>query len=99
MADDERPTSGQTARENMLAIMLTAVVLGVFGVFMIVVTGGLLLQLLGVVIAGSAIGWIHYRLWGRTLVEKTAGEREEAELRDKLEGEEWDKGPFGPKND
>jgi hypothetical protein len=85
--------------ENLLAIMLTAIVLGIFGVFMIVATGGLLLQLGGIVLIGTAIGWVHYRLWGRNMVEKTAGEREEAELQSKIEAQEWEKGPFGPRND
>src|SRR5262245_4514674 len=97
MADDDRSTA--SARENMLAIMLTLMTLGGFGVFLIVVTGGLLLQIVGVVIIGAAVGWVHYRLWGRSLVEKTAGEREEAELKEKLDGESWEDGPFGPKND
>jgi len=99
MTDDSQPDSGRRGRENLLAVMLTVIVLGVFGVFMIVVTGGLLLQILGVVLVGVAVGWVHYRLWGRTLVQDTAGEREEAELQAKLEGEEWEQGPLGPRND
>jgi hypothetical protein len=96
MPDDNNTSN---PREDMLAIMLTAIVLGIFGVFMIVVTGGLLLQIIGVVTIGTAIGWVHYRLWGRSLVNRTAGEREEAELMAKLEKDQWEQGPFGPKNE
>ena len=83
----------------LLAIMLSAIVLGIFGVFLIVVTGGLVLQIAGVVIIGAAIGWVHYKLWGRTLVTQTEGEREEAELHAKLEKDQWEQGPYGPRNE
>jgi ABC-type bacteriocin/lantibiotic exporter with double-glycine peptidase domain len=99
MPKDYPPTTGHQPRENLLAFMLSVIVLAVFGVFMIIVTGGLLLQVLGVVLIGVAFGWVHYRLWGRSLVKQTEGEREEAELRAKIEGEEWNNDPFGPKNE
>ena len=99
MPDEFRPSSGHSARENILAIMLSVMVLGAFAVFLIVVTGGLLLQILGIVILGVIVGWVHYRLWGRSLIRNTEGEREEAELRAKLETEPWDDSPFGPRNE
>jgi hypothetical protein len=99
MPDDYPPTPSHRSRENLLAFMLSVIALAFFGVFMIIVTGGLLLQILGIVLIGVAVGWVHYRMWGRSFVKQTEGEREEAELRAKLEGEEWNNDPFGPKNE
>src|SRR6478672_6426942 len=99
MPDENPHRIGHSGRENMLAIMLSMITLAGFGVFLIVVTGGLLLQIAGIVLIGIVVGWFHYRLWGRSLVTQTAGEREEAELRAKLEKDQWEQGPYGPRNE
>jgi hypothetical protein len=90
MHGQQKPDGGM--RENLLAIVLSAMIVGGFVVFMIIATGGLLLQILGAVVVLAVLGWIHFQLWGRTLSEETAGEREEAELRAKIEQKDWDRG-------
>jgi hypothetical protein len=74
-------------REAMLAVML-AVLGGVFA--LVLLTGGFLLYLLLAAAGVAVLGGLHYLLWGRLMSEETAGEREEAELRDRAELQEWD---------
>jgi hypothetical protein len=98
MNDEHMP--GRSSRENVLAIALAVIIGSGFLVFLLIVTGGLLLQILAAIIILGSLGWLHFLLWGRSFKDQTAGEREEAELRDKLETKEWDlPGPRHPRND
>jgi hypothetical protein len=82
MADDN--TSYQRRRESFLTIFLTLFGLAGFLLFLIAVSGGFFFYVLLAVGGIALLGWVHYLLWGRGLSESTAGEREEAELRDQI---------------
>jgi len=57
--------------------------------FLILISGGFFLYVaLGVVLIGLA-GLLHYALWGATMHERTAGEREEERLRQEAEADRW----------
>lgn len=72
-------------RESFLTIFLSLFVLAGFLLFMIAVTGGFFFYCLLAVAGIALFGSLHYFLWGKMLMESTAGEREEAELREQLE--------------
>jgi hypothetical protein len=76
-------------REGLLTIMLTGVAVGGFLLFMILVTGGFFFYVLLGVGVIAALGFINYLLWGRSMMQATAGEREEAELKAREELEPW----------
>jgi hypothetical protein len=73
------PTS--SARQTIVTTFLTAMVAAFLLLLLIVVTWGYLLSLVGVVCAMVAFGALHYFMWGRLLLEQTAGESEEEQLR------------------
>jgi hypothetical protein len=76
---------GPSARSNFLPVMLTAM-LAMFGLLvLIVLTSGFVLYVGGWVLAFIALGSVHYLLWGRAFEQQTAGEREEAEWRERVE--------------
>jgi len=75
-------------RESMLTIILVTVFgAGVF-FFLNFVSLGIFSYVIGIVAAIAIVGTFHYVLWGFALTEETAGEREEAELKARLEMEE-----------
>src|SRR5205807_2481 len=77
-------------RETFLTVFLGGIFLvGLLAVFTIL-TGGFLLYVLLVVAAAGLVGGLHYLLWGRARVERTAGEREELEAQERAaQGDEW----------
>lgn len=70
-----RPRTG-TSREGFLAIMLTTIVGGAFGIFLILATGGFLAWLPVIACGMALFGYCHYWLWGRSFVETLRRERE-----------------------
>jgi hypothetical protein len=86
MAEDN--TSQQKRRESFLTIFLTFFGLAGFLLFMIAVSGGFFFYVLLAVGGIALFGWFHYLLWGRGLSVSTAGEREEAELREQMPPED-----------
>jgi hypothetical protein len=80
----------QRRRQTLLTVFLAGFLLiGLLVVFTIL-TGGFLLYVLLVLAVGGGIAALHYFLWGRAYLEKTAGEREELEAQDRAGDEgEW----------
>jgi hypothetical protein len=87
---DSEHDSSQDTRATILVVAV-AVLFGIPCIgFLGVITDGLIVVVpIGLVLIG-AIAFIHYVFWGRSMAQSTAGEREEVELREKLEAEEWD---------
>ncbi len=78
-------------RSTMLTVFLVAI-LGVFILgFMILITGGFFLYVTLVVGVIALMGWAHYLVWGKLLTERTAGEREEHQLLERMREQELDK--------
>jgi amino acid transporter len=75
-------------RESMLTIILVTVFGGATFFFLNFVSLGIFSYVIGIVAAIAVVGTFHYVLWGFSLTEETAGEREEAELKARLEMEE-----------
>jgi hypothetical protein len=70
----------------MLSLLVVSGVVGA----LFVICGGYSVYVLAVVGGLAAFGFLHYLLWGHSFSEAAAEEREEAELRDRLE---LDEGP------
>jgi hypothetical protein len=77
---DEGP-SGATMLPLMLAVFLTLF----FLLVLVLLTGGFILYIGLCVLGLTGLGALHYLLWGRAFEEATAGEREEAELLERVE--------------
>jgi hypothetical protein len=86
---DRDPAQQTRRRETLLTIFFAVLAGGGFLLFLVLVTGGFFLYPLLVGGGIAAVGGLHYLLWGRGLTEQTAGEREEAEFRARMEAEPW----------
>jgi hypothetical protein len=90
MDNDERIERYQRRRESILTIVFAT--LGGLGIVvaLTIITWGLFLYVLLVVggIAGLAV--LNYFLWGRGMMQSTAGEREEEQLRANMERQPWE---------
>ena len=90
---DRQPEPQSSARDAYRAIVIT-LVLGVPSfLFLTILTGGWILSLTFGALGLAILGGLHYLLWGRSLSRQTEGEREEAEIREQMETEEWDMPP------
>jgi hypothetical protein len=79
-------------RETFLTILLAVVLGGAFFFFLNLISFGIFYSVLAVVFGITAIGYFHYVLWGYSFSQDVAGEREEQELRERMEAERQDHG-------
>lgn len=86
---DPQPRSKK--RETFLTLTLVAVLGSTIAFFLNLVSMGIFAYVLVAVLAFTAIGFLHYVLWGYALSQETAGEREELRVRDELEQEQADR--------
>jgi len=77
-----------TGRATFLAIVLTVFFGSGVVVFLIVLTGGFILDVIVIIGALVLLGMLHYFLWGKRFDRAVEGEREELELQ--REAEEYD---------
>lgn len=77
-------------RESVLVVGFTVSALLAVVFFVMLLTGPLFLYVLLTLAFLAGLIGLNYLLWGRALEEETAGEREEAELREQMEAPEWD---------
>ena len=87
---NENPQSSSLA--TFLGILLA--LLGGAGlvVFAMVILSPFMAQVLGAVVIAALMvgfGYLHYWLWGRSMSQQVAGEREEEELRAQAEADDW----------
>jgi hypothetical protein len=76
-------------RSSMLTIGLTFFLAAGILLFLILVSGGFFLYVsIGVIII-FLVGYLHYTLWGKNMMQNTAGEREEAQLQQERESDPW----------
>jgi hypothetical protein len=76
-------------RSSLLTVMLTIIGGTLFLVVLFISCGGLIVYV-GAVVGGIAvIGLIHYLLWGHSLTEAVAQEREQEEAADPLGDDDW----------
>ena len=90
MDNDERIERIQRRRESVLTILFAAG--GGVGVllFLTMITWGLFLYVLLVVGGIVGLGVLNYLLWGRGMMDATAGEREEEQVRASMEQPPWE---------
>jgi len=72
-------------RENLLTVVLVILLGGSFVFFLDMVTLGIIRFVVATVIGITLLGYLHYVLWGYSLSQQVAGEREEEEIRQRLE--------------
>ncbi len=85
----EFPEDTASTRQTCLSVMLAGMI-GAFLLFLLIlITGGAIFYVLPVLIGLGLFSWLHYLWWGKTMNEETAGEREEAELREQAEKAGW----------
>jgi hypothetical protein len=77
-----------SARQTIVITFLTSMAAAFFLLVLIVVTWGYLIFLVAIVGAMVVFGGLHYLMWGRLLVEQTAGESEEERLRQRALAED-----------
>ena len=76
-------------RSSLLTVMLTIIGGSLFLLVLFIACGGLIVYI-GAVVGGIAvIGLIHYLLWGHSLTEAVAQEREQEEITDPLGDDDW----------
>ncbi len=74
---------------SLLTIFLSIFLLGAIFIFLVLITNGFFLYVVLAVFLMGMLGLMHYFLWGRALMMDTAGEREEAQLREEAENTEF----------
>jgi Flp pilus assembly protein TadB len=77
-------------RESLLVVFFTISALLFVLFFVMLLTGPLFLYILVTLVFVAGLIGVNYLLWGRSMEQQTAGEREEAELREQMEAPEWD---------
>jgi hypothetical protein len=92
---DPHPDTPQSNRETLLTLMLAILFGGGFLFFLILISGGFFLYVLAAVASITVVGYLHYLLWGEALTHEVAGEREEEELKERLDGDGWPRFPTG----
>ena len=73
---------------------MAAAGVGFFAALLVVATGGWAVYAIWIAGAIFLFGAIHYLLWGRAMLQQTAGDREEEEMRQQMEEREEE--PPGP---
>lgn len=85
------PEARNKYRETLLALFLIVLLGGSSAFFLYFLSLGMLGHVFAVVAWISLVGFLHYALWGYSMSREVAGEREEAELKERLEAEPWER--------
>lgn len=83
------PQGGSGSRQSCLAVLLAGMFAAMILFVLILVTGGAIFYVLPVIAGLGLFSWMHYLLWGRAMNERTAGEREEEQVRQQAERDGW----------
>jgi hypothetical protein len=75
-------------RETLLTIALVLVLGGAMVFFLNLISLGIFFHVIVAVLAITMVGFLHYALWGYAMSQEVAGEREEMELRERMEAED-----------
>jgi threonine/homoserine/homoserine lactone efflux protein len=85
---DTNGSPHESSRGTFLGVLLTLMGVATICVFALVILSPFLAQVIGAVVVVFMIagfGCLHYLLWGRSLSQEVAGEREEEEMRARAE--------------
>jgi hypothetical protein len=85
-------------RSSLLTIMLTLIGASLFLLILFITCGGFIVHI-GAVVAGIALfGVIHYLLWGHSMSEAVAEEREQEQEADPLADDDWPEERFSSRH-
>lgn len=84
---DQQTPAGNKGRENLLTFTLVAILGGAFLFFLNLVSLGIFIYVIAAIVGFTAIGFLHYAIWGYALSQQVAGEREEQRIKDLLEAD------------
>jgi hypothetical protein len=74
----------------LLAFVLVFLLGGAIFFFLNFVSFGIFFYVLIAVAAITMVGFLHYALWGHALTQEVAGEREEQQLRERMDADVGD---------
>jgi hypothetical protein len=83
----------EVQRSTLLPVMLGSMAAFFFLLVLVLLSGGFFLYLMLAVAGVTALGSLHWIVWGKLLTQLTAHEREEEELLDRIR-EQQDSGRF-----
>lgn len=83
--DSKPPRSG---RETLLSFLLVILLGGIFFLFLNLVTFGIFFYVLAAVVGITAIGFLHYVMWGYDLSEDVAEESQRERILQQQDSEE-----------
>jgi len=84
--DPEAPIP-RKGRETLVSILLVVILGGIFLVFLNFVTFGVVFHVAAAIAGLALVGFLHYVLWGYSLSQEVAGEREEERLKERMEAD------------
>lgn len=84
--DHDAEADGQ--RGTFLSVVFAILVISLFLFLLFITCGGLFIYILALVGGIAFVGLFHYLLWGHSMTNEVAGEREEEELRESMEEED-----------
>ncbi len=88
--------SRPSGRETLLTVLLGTLAAGGFFLFLVMILGLMVFQALGIFALLFFFGFAHWLLWGRSMSQQAALEREAEDETPEL-GEWPDDGPHGPR--
>src|SRR5262245_60205240 len=74
-------------RDTFMSITLGVVLFGILFFFLNLVSLGLLFQVSAAIVGMVIIGYGHYLLWGHSMSQEVAGEREMEKLKEEMEAQ------------
>jgi len=80
-------TQPSKGRETLLAFVLVFLLGGVIFFFLNFISFGIFFYVLIAVAALTMVGMLHYALWGHSLTQEVAGEREEQQVRERMQAD------------
>lgn len=85
----DEPSPPPDHRSSLLTLMLTLIGGSLFLLVLFITCGPFIINI-GAVVAGVALfGVIHYLLWGHSMTEAVAEEREQEENKDPMADDDW----------
>ena len=78
------PNDPVQERSRFLPMLMATLAAGVFCLFMILITGGFFFYVVAAVLGLVLLGMFHYVVWGRSMDQEAAAERERDEVLDKV---------------
>jgi hypothetical protein len=95
--DQHRPPASK-GRETLLTFSLVVILGGTFVFFLNLVSLGIFAYVLAAIVGIAAVGFLHYAVWGYTLSQQVAGEREEQRIKELLDADQDGDEPMPWKN-